>query len=316
MIIEISFNRYQHNWYVGELYHKFYEYLVDMYGNNNVVYTPMDDLARRFGHTSDAHSLSIFSVYNLIITNKKTNKTFIHSLSDYAPIMMNDNTGILNFDVAGFACTSNLSKDLYEKYGEKYKIFPSFYILENYSDINLIELNRNKQIQKINSCYFNGLCYGDRAKYRDLLSENNTFIFRDKSNTSDYRSKEKYYEELNNYNFGLSLDGAAKICYRDLEYFGLGVLCLREPLQIITRTPLLPNVHYVEFIGDDIKSILYDLDKSKTISKKLETKLEGIIKSDYSDILMNARKWYEENCLPENQVKLLYTFLVECSIIN
>ena len=139
---------------------------------------------------------------------------------------------------------------------------------------------------------------------------------KDKSNTSDYRSKEKYYEELNNYNFGLSLDGAAKICYRDLEYFGLGVLCLREPLQIITRTPLLPNVHYVEFIGDDIKSILYDLDKSKTISKKLETKLEGIIKSDYSDILMNARKWYEENCLPENQVKLLYTFLVECSIIN
>ena len=127
MIIEISFNRYQHNWYVGELYHKFYEYLVDMYGNNNVVYTSMDDLARRFGHTSDTHSLSIFSIYNLIITNKKTNKTFIHSLSDYAPIMMNDNTGILNFDVAGFACTSNLSKDFYEKYSKKYKIFPSFY---------------------------------------------------------------------------------------------------------------------------------------------------------------------------------------------
>jgi hypothetical protein len=310
----VSFDRYQSDWYVGELYYSFFKFLKTL-PNISVEYKHIKDLSSEYPQSDDKY-IDIFSIYNLIIINQDTKKTFIHSLSDYAPTMMDDVSGILNFKVAGFACTSNLNKDLYEKYSKKYKIFPSFYILENYSDINLIELNRNKQIQKINSCYFNGLCYGDRAKYRDLLSENNTFIFKDKSNTSDYRSKEKYYEELNNYNFGLSLDGAAKICYRDLEYFGLGVLCLREPLQIITRTPLLPNVHYVEFIGDDIKSILYDLDKSKTISKKLETKLEEIIKSDYSDILINARAWYEENCLPENQVKLLYTFLVECGIIN
>jgi hypothetical protein len=310
----VSFDKYQSDWYVGELYYSFFNFLKTL-PNISVEYKDIKDLSSEYPQ-SDKKYIDIFSIYNLIIINKDTKKTFIHSLSDYAPTMMDDVSGILNFDVAGFACTSNLSKDLYEKYSEKYKIFPSFYILENYSDLNLIELNRNKSIQKNNSCYFNGLCYGDRAKYRDLLSENNTFIFRDKSNTSDYRSKEKYYEELNNYKFGLSLNGAAKICYRDLEYFGLGVLCLREPLQIMTRSPLLPNVHYLEFIGGDMKTILYDIDKSKTISKKLETKLEEIIKSDYSDILINARKWYEENCLPENQIKLLYTFLLECGIIN
>jgi hypothetical protein len=308
----VSFNRYQSNWYIGELYYLFFNFLKTL-PNISIEYKDIKDLSLEYPKSNNKY-IDIFSIYNLIIINKDTKKTFIHSLSDYAPTMMEDVSGILNFNVAGFACTSNLSKDLYEKYSKKYKIFPSFYILENYSDLNLIEINRNKQIQKINSCYFNGLCYGHRTKYRDLLSENDTFIFKDKSNTSDYRSKEKYYEELNNYKFGLSLDGAAKICYRDLEYFGLGVLCLREPLQIMTRSPLLPNVHYLEFIDNDIKSILYDVDKSKTISKKLEIKLGEIIKSDYSDILINSRKWYEDNCLPENQIKILYTFLLECGI--
>jgi hypothetical protein len=310
----VSFDKYQSDWYVGELYYSFFNFLKTL-PNISVEYKHIKDLSSEYPQSGDKY-IDIFSIYNLIIINKDTKKVFIHSLSDYAPTMMDNISGILNFDVAGFACASNLNKDLYEKYSKKYKIFPSFYILENYSDLNLIELNRNNQTQKINSCYFNGLCYGDRGKYRDLLSENSSFIFRDKSSSSDYRPKEKYYEELNNYNFGLSLNGAAKICYRDLEYFGLGVLCLREPLEIMTRTPLLPNVHYIEFIGEDIKSILYDLDKSKTISKKLETKLNEIITNDYSEILVNARKWYEENCLPENQIKMLYTFLVECDIIN
>ena len=55
MIIEISFNRYQHNWYVGELYHKFYEYLIDKHGNDSIKFTSMDELAEsRFAKTQPA----------------------------------------------------------------------------------------------------------------------------------------------------------------------------------------------------------------------------------------------------------------------
>ena len=253
-----------------------------------------------------------------IITNKKTNKTFIHSLSDYAPIMMNDNTGILNFDVAGFACTSNLSKDLYEKYGKKYKIFPSFYILENYSDINLIELNRNKQIQKINSCYFNGLCYGIRETYRNILSQSEFFDFRKKDTAEFYKSKELYYNELSSYKNGFNLDGAAKICYRDLEYFGMGTLLFREKLDVLTYEPIIDGQHYVTIIDDDIKSKIHDPSNYDYIINKLENNIKEITENEklVTDIVGEARGYFERNVLPENQVEILFSFLKDFEIFK
>ena len=315
MTIEISFNRYQHNWYVGELYQKFYEYLVEKYGNDSIQFTHMDKLAERFGHQNNTHSLSIFSIYNLIITNKKTNKTFIHSLSDYAPVMMDDNTGILNFDVAAFSCSSNLDENMINKYSSKYKILPSFYILEHLTDIDLIEKNKLKT-DKINKVYFNGLCYNDRAIYKKILDINNNFIFKNKSTTSDFLNKEEYFYEVSKYNFGLSINGAAKICYRDVEYFGLGILCLREPLNIITKDPLINGVHYITLLDDDIRSKIYIESEYGYINEKITNKINDIINNDYSDIINNSRKWYENNCLPINQIKTLEYFLKDCKIID
>ena len=143
MIIEVSYNKYQSNWYVGELYDKFYKYLVSKYGND-VFFTPMETLSKKNGYNVGTHDLSIFNIYNLIVTNKKTNKTFIHSFSDYAPAMMDDNSGILKFDVASFSCVSNLTNKIIEDYSPKYKIIPSFYILEQISDLDFIQSNFKK----------------------------------------------------------------------------------------------------------------------------------------------------------------------------
>jgi hypothetical protein len=315
MTIEISFDRYQHNWYVGELYHKFYEYLIEKYGND-IIFTPISELANRFGHPIDPHSLSIFSIYNLIVTNKKTNKTFIHSLSDYAPAMMDDNSGILNFDVESFSCSSNLDEDTIKKYSSKYNILPSFYILEHLSDIDFIEQNKILP-NRVNKIYFNGLCYGERETYKKILESNDYFIFKNKSNPSDFLNKSEYFNEISKYNFGLSINGAAKICYRDVEYFGLGILCLREPLKIITKEPLINGEHYVELLDDDIRSKLYIESEYQYINEKITSKINDIIKyKDYSDIINNSRKWYENNCLPINQIKILEFFLKDCKIID
>ena len=315
MTIEVSFNRYQHDWYVGEIYHLFHEHLVSKYGDD-VIYTPISELSQRFDNCDISSSTSIFSIYNLIVTNKETNKTFIHSLSDYAPAMMDDSSGILNFDVVAFSCTSNLTEDIISRYSTKYNIIPSFYILENLSDVQRIEDNRYYP-DRLNNIYFNGLCYGERDAYRNLLSTNELFLFKNKSNPTDYLNKTSYFNEITKYKFGLSLNGAAKICYRDLEYFGLGILCLREPLIIKTNDPLIDGVHYITLLDDDIRSKLYNSSEHNYIMEKITDKINYINSNDdYIDIINNARKWYENNCLPINQIKQLESFLNDCGIIQ
>jgi hypothetical protein len=201
------------------------------------------------------------------------------------------------------------------KYSSKYKILPSFYILEHLTDIDFIEQNK-KSVRGINKAYFNGLCYNERRIYKKILDSNEYFIFKDKSSSSDFLNKSDYFNEISKYNFGLSLNGAAKICYRDVEYFGLGILCLREPLNIITKDPLINGVHYITLLDDDIRSKIYIESEYDYINEKITNKINDIINNDYSDIINNSRKWYENNCLPINQIKTLEYFLKDCKIID
>jgi hypothetical protein len=308
----VSFDKYQNNWYVGELYESFYNYLKSI-PNLDVEYKNIKDLSLEYPKIENQY-LSIFSIYNLIIINKQTNKTFIHSLSDYAPSMMDDISGIIYFDVAAFSCTSNLTQEIYNRYSPKYKIIPSFYILENYDDINLIEKHNNQSL-KNDKVYFNGLCYGDRGRFKEVLLNNEYFHFNDKRNPNEYRTKNEYYKELSNYKFGLSLNGAAKICYRDIEYFGMGILTLRENLDVLTKNPIIDGVHYITFLDDEIKTILYDVEKTNLLTKKMNDKFNSIINKDYSHIIHNAKNWYLENCTPDNQIIMLKSFLLECGVL-
>jgi len=314
MRLEVSFDLYQKNWYVGELYNSFFNFLKEIPGIE-VEYLTIKELSEKHNSHQNNYSPSIFNIYNLFVTNKDTNKTFIHSLSDYAPAMMDDNSGITNFDVAAFSCSSNLTNEMFLKYNSKYKIIPSFYILEKWDDFDLIK-KYETNLNKINKCYFNGLCYGDRALYKNIVSNNSFFNFKDKSDSNDYRTKESYYGELSSYNFGFSLDGAAKICYRDLEYFGLGVLCLREKLNILTNDPIVEGIHYIKLIDDDIKSMIYQPNQHNIVNDKLTEKIETIImNNEYKDIINNSKLWFSKNCEPNNQIKLLFSFLQEGGIL-
>lgn len=309
----VSYDHYQYDWYVGELYKNFVNFLKSK--NISIEYINIKELANKYNYNYNINS--IFSIYNLIITNKKTHKTFIHSLYDGAPAMMDANSGINNFDIIGFSCCSNLTQNIIDKYSSKYNIYPSFYILENFSDMTYIEkyFNNKKNKSKKFKCYFNGLCYGHRGLFKLALHDNQYFEFKDKSNSNDFRQKINYFDDLTNCMFGLSLNGAAKICYRDIEYFGLGVLCLREKLDILTYSPIEENIHYINFIDHEINNLLYS-NKFNELNNLINEKLITIDKNyNINNIINNARNWYINNAMLDSQCTILYKFLQKTGII-
>jgi hypothetical protein len=310
---------YQHlytDWYVGEFYIKFVEYLKTIEGIE-VEYKNLTELANKFETRSDySNGLpSFFSPYNFLLYNEDNGKTFVHSWHDYAPAILVNGSGIENFDVVKFSCVSRLDQGIIDNYQGNAKIQPSIYIMESSSDFDFVE--KYKGTEKIyDKVYFNALCHGIRERYIDVLSQSDRFNVK-KKDKGGWLPKEKYYEEMSQHKFGMNLDGVAKICYRDLESFGLNVLLIREYLDVLTYEPLEVDKHYVKLIDDDIKSKINDDSQTSYVIEKLEHGIHEIVTSgQYEHIINEARGWYERNCLPENQIKIMTSFLEDFEIFK
>jgi len=315
MNLTVSYNPFGVDWFVGQFYSKFTEFL-NKIPNVNINYIHLNDFAEKYD--CDVNYMngfpSVFNVYNLIIMNNDNNKTFIHSWHDYAPAILEIGSGIEKFDVVKFACSSRLTQSIIDIH-KNIIIQPSTYILENISDLDLIEKykNSNKLYDKI---YMNAKWYGAREYYYNILSSSDRFVLKRKD-FGDYLDKEEYFKEFSQYKFALNLDGAAKICYRDLEAFGLGILSIREHLDMLTYEQLISNKHYLEIIDDDIKSKIHNISEKNYILEKIETKLnEALTSGQYEYIINEAFGWYERNCLLENQIKIMYSFLNDFEIFN
>lgn len=316
MNLTVSYNHLYHNWYVGEFYIKFTEFLKNISGVN-VTYVHLPELAKKYNCNSDYNNgfPSVFSPYNIIIINNDTGKTFIHSWHDYAPAILINGSGIENFDVVMFSCVSRLDQSVIDEYKGKIIIQPSVYFLENTNDFDFIEKNKinPKTIDKV---YINALCHGVRERYIDVFNISEKFNLK-KKDKGDFLTKEQYYHEMSQHKFGLNLDGVAKICYRDLESFGLGQLLLREKLDVLTYEPLEIGKHYVELIDDDIKLKINNDLEIPYIIEKIESKINEVVSSGQYDFIVNeSRNWYERNCLPENQINIIYSFLKELELLK
>lgn len=315
MSIVISYNRYQHNWYVGELYHAFATYMSSIY--TDIEFCSLSDMAQRYNEPLDTrhNSLaSIFNIYNLIVYNTNTNIGFMHSLADYAPVLLEHKEALQKLNIKTFAFCPHHTQEVIDRYKHnEIKLIPSFYILENWNDHDLI--NKNKNANKNFSCYFNGLCYGYREHYVNHLKHNSFFIMRNKSNATDYKSKEEYYQELSQHKYGLSINGVAQICYRDIEYFGMGTLCIREPMNLIVKDGLKEDVHYKVILDDFVRNNIYYPERGKEIATYIIDKINSISAEEERYILNNARRWYEDNALPDKQIEFLHKCLVECDVI-
>jgi hypothetical protein len=309
----ISYDIGYNNWYVSEFYKFFHQALLET-SMVKFEYVPLKDLAIRYGKELSNHTSSVFNWYNLIILNPKTEKFFIHSWYDYAteiPEFALSN----NINLVKFSCVSNLTEEIIEKYKGRIKIQPSVYYLENWSDLSLIEKFKDIKLKK-NKSYFNGLIYGYRENIKNTLSKIDFFNIKNKTNPNDYQNKTDYYKELSSYKFGLSLNGAANICYRDLELFGLGVLNLRQPLKSKTFNPLIKDIHYIEFLDNDLfDKIIKNENVNQIINEKINQLLEFQSTNEYSEMITESKKWFLENINPRNQFNILKSFLDDYTIL-
>lgn len=61
--------------------------------------------------------------------------------------------------------------------------------------------------------------------------------------TSEKLPKKEYFQELTENQVGLSLDGAAGICNRDMEILAAGSALIRTKIKQIFSEELVPNKH-------------------------------------------------------------------------
>lgn len=309
----ISYELGYNNWYVSEFYKYFHTRIAEENKNITFEYVSLKDLATRFGKELCNQTGNIFNWFNLVIYNEVTDKFFIHSWYDYAPEIL-DYSVANGFNLVKFSCVSNLTDSIINRYKDRIIVEPSVYYLENWSDMPSLRLSENN-INKHNLAYFNGMNHGIRENVLNALSVNPFFNIRTKNNPEHFRQKQEYYQELSNYKFGLSLNGAANICYRDLELFGLGVLNLRQPLNSKTYDPLIEGVHYKEFISNQlVDKILTRGDVTSTINEAVDEIIEFSNTKEYDEMISVSKKWFEDNCLPQNQYKIISSFLDDFNI--
>jgi hypothetical protein len=305
----ISYDFGYQNWYVSEFY-KFFHHKIEEKTKIKFEYMTISELSEKLGYPYNKHSDSPFNWFNLIIMNKKNEKMFIHCWYDYSNATI-EYCVKNNLNVVKFSAVSNLSDEYIKKYEF---IQPSIYYLENWSDHDLI-LQLRKHEKTNDKIYFAGLNHGIRENIMNKLKTYNEFEIYSKR--EEFREKQKYYEELSDCKFGLSLNGAANICYRDLELFGLGVINLRENLICNFYDPLIENEHYFKFMDNEIVSkIWHNQPVDEIIQEKIKFFNDFYKTKEYNEMTEKSYEWFVKNCTPNNQFDILYSFLDNLEILN
>jgi hypothetical protein len=92
--------------------------------------------------------------------------------------------------------------------------------------------------KRLDRLYFRGAAHFGREAILPLLQD----IV---DPAEEYLSVEGYYREAAAARIGLSLPGGGNVCYREIEYFGMGVVALMPHPRNTFHEPLVPNVHYL-----------------------------------------------------------------------
>lgn len=181
---------------------------------------------------------------------------------------------------------------------------PFSYIVGNNASGTEIERVYNLGVEKTHNdrLKFRGYLYG----VRDFLHNDNRFDIIDSA--SQYKLGVDYMKELASSTINLSLNGAAEICYRDMEILGLGTALFRFELSTKFHNPLIPNHHYISVPYRDIKyKYGYTDDYYKKLSDRLFDRFEQVKhQHDFIKFVAdNGRRWYLENATVDANVKLL-----------
>lgn len=192
------------------------------------------------------------------------------------------------------------TKDNYEKYS------PWTYFQCSMDNLKLYREKRNLIENKIEKLYFRG-----DERGRPILKYFNP-VYLENPSRSDYST---YFEDVINYEIGLSIGGVGEMCYRDIEYMSLGIPFIRYEYQTQLNPPLIPNYHYISIkLDDDIPEI--NLTKCDRLGeykhvKKIESKFREVIKDKefLNFISKNAINYYEENLTLDGLINNTFNLL-------
>jgi len=232
----------------------------------------------------------MFNHHWMVIENEATKKFFVISYWDDLNCASGDN---YIDDIDGYKWEEVFTSCGVHNHQIKY--IPFSYVLPHTNSESLIEKynsidNKDRKIpEKLN---FRGFLYS----FREVLSKDNRFnVINKYENHLDY---EDYISELNDNGINLSLNGAAEICFRDMEILGVGSALFREKLRVKFHDDLIPDYHYISYDLSSIQDKLYDTETYYKMASDIlyERFLEVKNNTDYvNQVAKNGKEWYENN---------------------
>lgn len=222
-------------------YHDFFNVLIDRLKEKyNVVedrfFEKADDISR-FITLSDNSSYQILEC-ELLIENLSTDKIYLVSVCD---LLSNCSIDLQYNKRFARALLSQYNKNEIHKYikaENTNKFLPWIYFPYISDDLKKYYERRVKIREFKNELFFST----SAAWYRPILNHISPAILSNVNYIGDFNS---YCNEAIQYKIGLSLGGKGDICYRDVEYLGLGIPFIRFKYNSDLNPPLIPNFHYI-----------------------------------------------------------------------
>jgi hypothetical protein len=176
------------------------------------------------------------------------------------------------------------------------KYSPWIYFPCTIDDLEVFYEKRKTFDEFIDKMYFRGTSISDRPIV--------THVSPDYLNGyTPIGSPNTYFDDLIKYKIGLSVAGRGELCYRDIEYMGLGIPMLRFNYISELNPKLIPNFHYIAIDRPD--DLLIDRLGNETHAKLLEERfLEVKDDKEFLDFISkNAREYYNNYLSKYNRVK-------------
>ena len=221
-------------------YHLFFDQLLDQLKTNYIVkedrfFEKADEIGRPI-KLSDGSEYTILEC-ELLIENTTTNKIYFISVCD-----------LLSSCSIKIQMNKRLQKVLLSQYNFKEielnilpahsdRFIPWIYFPYVSNDLEQYYTKRNAVVLK-DELFFRT----SSSWYRPLLRYIDNSILKDIEHIGSF---DNYCSDAITYKMGLSLGGKGDLCYRDIEYLGLGIPFIRFKYNSTLSQPLLPNYHYI-----------------------------------------------------------------------
>lgn len=226
-----------------------------------------------------------------------------YTCKDYITSKQLDNkTYFLRYSNSGLYFFTNL--DILKPF--LYPVYDTYF--DNYIKTKFTENSLSKSKDREEKLFFRGhLAWQPRRLTCEKINTKD-IVF-----TQEKVFQEDYIKYLMKYRCGISLNGNAEICNRDIEYMALGMPVIR-PLLKHTKMydDLIPNFHYIaydfqRYSSDNAIHLACPLNYDYTELAESLINRWNEVKNDYEFldyIGYNARKWYIKNGTNINHAKL------------